>query len=229
VFGDFFYVDLKSMSNIENIPVDFIIKRGLWDSRPRKLIFLKDLITFDDKSSDGDTLASIKKEDIKDFRYGIIWLNGFRFIIGREYQIYIRSHTNQIIKLNFSTFYGINKKNLHEKYRGIVDTLWDLYFSDVVRKLLLDFYSGKTINVCDVLISSDSVIIQSKGLFKTVKHDISWNQLQTRAYATYFAIYSSENPADINKSYKYLDDWNTAVLYSVIRTIVRERTKDINI
>ena len=228
MFGDFL-CRFKSMNIKEEHKLfEFIIKRGIWDSRPRKLIISDDCITFDDKSGEGDTLACFKKQDIKDCRYGVVWFHGLKFTIGREYQIYIRNREDQVIKINFSTFYGIKKQEYHKKSLAIINKLWDLYFSDVARKLISDFYEGKTINVCDVDISKSGVTIQSNGLFKTIKNGITWDKLQTRSYVTYFAIYSSENPADINKSYKYLDDWNTMVLYSVLRTIVRENNKEID-
>ncbi len=219
-----FLCRFKSMNNAEeHKSFEFFIKRGMWDSRPRKLILSKDCMTFDDKSGEGDTLACFKKEEIKDCRYGVVWLHGLYFVIGRDYQIYIRNTEDQVIKINFSTFYGIKKNEYHDKCLEIINALWDLYFGSIAEKLIIDFYEGKIIHVCDVDISETGVTIQSKGLFKTVKKEITWDKLQTRAYVTYFAIYSSENPTDINKSYKYMDDWNVIVLNGVLRTIIREK------
>jgi hypothetical protein len=49
--------------------------------------------------------------------------------------------------------------------------------------------------------------------------------LKTRIYQTYYAICSSKNPADINKSYNYLEDYNAWTLRIVMEHILTEKQK----
>jgi hypothetical protein len=65
------------------------------------------------------------------------------------------------------------------------------------------------------------------GIIKEEPKTIPWEEVRTRDYRNYFAIYSIENPTNINRGYNYKDDWNTGVLYSVVRTILN--TKKIEI
>ena len=49
---------------------------------------------------------------------------------------------------------------------------------------------------------------------------IEWNNVRIKSYISYFAIYSSVNPSEINRGYSYLNDWNTYVLFKVLRNIL---------
>lgn len=204
----------------------YIIKRGLWDSRPRKLLLTNEYIEFEDKIVGEGKPIRIEKGQIKEYRFGIVWLKGLKFYIGRQYQIYIRTHDERELKIDFLTFYGINKNELSAKYIDIVKNIFTLYFTDIVKGFLEKYYNGETIEICSVKINKDFVTIQSDGLFKTISNDIPWEKLKTKSYKTYYAVYSSENTADINKSYKFLDDYNTSILRCVLDTIVQSRNAD---
>jgi hypothetical protein len=49
--------------------------------------------------------TEILKENITDFRYGIKWIRGFEFIIGRQYQIFIKDTNDKTIRFIFRTYY----------------------------------------------------------------------------------------------------------------------------
>ncbi|MDF2550726.1 MAG: hypothetical protein K0R77_1 [Chryseobacterium sp.] len=82
---------------------EFTIVRGLFDNRKRQLILDKNFIKFESKDRKGDLFTVINKEDITGIRYGIQFINGYSFYIGREYLIYIKTISNQEIKINFCT------------------------------------------------------------------------------------------------------------------------------
>ena len=61
------------------------------------------------------------------------------------------------------------------------------------------------------------------AIFKHKRVEISWENIRTKSYHTYFAIYSVENPSEINRGYNYKEDWNTNVLHSVLRTLLKRK------
>ena len=63
---------------------------------------------------ENDLLTQIDKEEINDIRYGISWIRGIDFTIGRIYCIDIRNRNNKVIKIRLRSLYGINKMNLHK-------------------------------------------------------------------------------------------------------------------
>jgi hypothetical protein len=203
----------------------FVIKRGLWDSRPRTLHLHSDYIEFDDQSLRDEKPTRLLKEELKDYRFGIVWLHGLKFCIGRQYTILMRTINDRELKISFQTYYGIKKEILNEKYLGIVNTIINLYFADIVDELLKKFTSGESIVICGVELNKEAVILEHKGLFRNSSILIPWDDVKTRIYQTYYAICSSKNPADINKSYNYLEDYNAWTLRIVMEHILTEKQK----
>lgn len=217
---------MESLSRVTDR--SFIIKRGLWDSRPRRLRLHADYIEFDNKSANDENPTRLLKEDIKEYRFGIVWLQGLKFYIGRQYQVFIRASDGRELQIDFLTYYGIKKEILNAKYWDILDTISSLYFSDILNELFTKFQNGESIVVCGVELNQDAVILEHKGLFRNSRIEIPWEDVKTRLYQTYYAIYSSKNPADINKSYKYLDDYNAWILRTIMENILDEKRKTQN-
>ena len=74
-----------------------------------------------------------------------------------------------------------------------------------------------------MVFTKDYISLKVDNLFKQKEIKILWNDIRTKNYQTYFSIYSITNPKDLNKAFSYLDDWNTGIIYSVLRTILRDK------
>jgi len=72
------------------------------------------------------------------------------------------------------------------------------------------------------LFTKENIELHISGIFNQKKVVIPWEKIRTKAYYSYFSIYSFDNPSEINRGYSYKDDWNTNVLYSVTRTLLKE-------
>lgn len=199
------------------------IKKSFFTNNDRELIINFDMISFEEKYSVNTSLTQFNKSEIKDYRYGIKWIRGYKFIIGRDYQIFIRNHDNKVLKLNFKSFYGINRNIHSQKFASIVNSLWKFIFSEITSNFLERFQNKDEFTIGEVHFKEEGIIIQTYSLLKKRETVILWENVRTKNYRTYFAIYSQENPAEINRSYSYKDDWNTGVLYSVIRTILKNK------
>jgi hypothetical protein len=207
--------------------IHFSIKRGLLDNRERKLIINPESIKFENKDSKSDTYTQFNKDSIVEYRYGIKWIEGIYFTIGREYQIFIRNNENNILKISFKSIYGLNKKEYQNKYAEIVNSIWNYFFSEISESYLTKFQNNEKFSIGNVMFTKNKLTIYVNGIIKEEPKTIPWEEVRTRDYQTYFAIYSIENPTNINRGYNYLNDWNTGVLYSVVRTILN--TKKIEI
>ncbi len=191
------------------------IKRWPFDKGLSKLILSRDFIDCNG--------ICIEKNDIAECRYGIRWLEGLKFTIGREYQIFIKSKNSQIVKISFKTFYGINKKELWEKYATILNKIWSYYFSEITDEYLDKFNTGQAVTIAGVKISSDNVVIKSTAGFNEKDVAIDWADLGAKDYVTYFALYSLADSANVNCGFKYKDVWNTWVLQSFISTVLKQK------
>lgn len=200
----------------------FFIKRGFSDGHLRELLFNQDFLKFEANDTLNNTHIIFKKEDITDYRYGIRWIR-FELTYGREYQIFIRNKENKIIKISFKSYFGRKKKALNNLYIDILEELWQFYFSEITNEFLTKHKYNEEFSVGDVVFTNEGIVFNVSGIFNQKKVTIPWEQVRTRNYHSYFSIYAANNPSEINRGYNYHEDWNTSVLYSVLRTILRDK------
>lgn len=181
--------------------------------RDRELIITDEYIEFDDND-----LASAKPtrfyiSDIAAFRHGIKWIKGYQFIVGRIYCVDIKSKDERVIKIRLKSLYGINRKKLTQKYVDIVNALHDNIFDNFSRTYLDQFAKSIKFEILGVTFTASGL------LFNNDKKLIEWGDVGTKSYSTYYAIFSKSNPA-VYKTFEFLTDWNTGILYSVSRQIL---------
>lgn len=161
--------------------------------------------------------ASLSKLDIDEIRHGVkkfIWFDGIYF--GRKYCIDVKSHSGTVIRIRLQSAYGIRRKRLYKKYRIIVDALWENYMRDVAENFV-NFYKNKI--DFDLL----GILFSQAGIQLSKQSDlIPWEDVGTKNYYRYYAIFSKENPT-IYKAFYYLEDWNTSILYYVSRSILKAK------
>lgn len=189
------------------------------DNYKRELHLHPDFIKFEDKDLVNSGFTSFRTNEIKEFCYGITLYQHY-IVFGREYQVLIRNFNDEILKIKFTSYFGIKKSNVHELYAEIINSIWDLYFKEKTTEFIKDFEKGESFYIGDVIINPEGVIITVSKILKQEKKLILWNDVGIRKYTTYISIYSKENPSDFNRGYSYQKDWNTFVLYSVINTII---------
>lgn len=211
------------MPVIEEVPgINVYIQRGLIDRKKRLLIITPDFVQFDD--GNGLALpARFEKNEICEYRFGVNWIKGLEFTIGREYVIFIGSLSGQTIKISFKTFYGIRKKEYHKLSNDILAALWLFFFDDITTKHYQAFQSGVDITIGRATLTKEAVIIKERALLKEKQTIIPWEQLAIKDYYTYLAIFSAVDAANTHATFSYLKEWNTGVLFSLVNTILKNR------
>jgi hypothetical protein len=207
---------------VENIELEFTIKRGITDNAPRKLILNPKFIQFESNDLTTNLYTIFDKNEISEFRYGMKWIT-FKITFGREYFVYIKNNQNKIIKINFATYFGRRKKEYHKLYSDIVQNLREIYFNEKVIELLKKYEKNEEFTIGEVAFNKDGIKIKVSGIVSLAEKTIEWNNIRTKTYISYFSIYSAEEPSKTNRGYSYLNDWNTSVLYSVLRTILKNK------
>ncbi|TDP02495.1 hypothetical protein [Flavobacterium sp. 245] len=195
------------------------IKRSLLDNYERELHLHADFIKFEDKDLRNNGFTSFKTDEIKEFCFGTT-LYQYRIVFGREYQILVKNFDNEILDIKFKSYFGIKKYKSHELYVEIVNAIWDLYFTKQVYSFIKEFEAGESFYIGEVNINPEGVVIFVSRLLKQEKKLIPWEDVALRKYSSYVSIYSSKNPLDFNRGYSYKKDWNTLVLYNVIKNIL---------
>ena len=202
--------------------INVCIQRGIFDRRQRQLIIIPDFIQFEDKGY-SNSFTKFIGDEICEYRYGIKFIKGLEFTIGREFLIFIRNSSSEILKINFRAFYNIRREESYKLSDDILRALWKFYFSNIANVFIKEFYEGQEITVGRALITQEAIIVSDPGILRVDQTVISWEDLATKDYHNYFAIYSSKDASKINATFSYLNDWNTGVLFSVVRTILNNR------
>jgi hypothetical protein len=204
--------------NIQDIRT--LIKRGFLDNAERQLVISPEYLELEENNLRSAPLTRFNKSEIAECRFGVKWHSGIYFMIGREFQIFIRNREKQVLKINFNSYLGIGKKRSGDLYVEIVEKLLRFYFHDIMNDSLNKFLVGEDFQIGEVKISKQGVTIKINSFVAEQENFIPWNKIGTRDYQTYFAIFSIEDSANINKGFSYLNDWNTIVLAKVVQAIL---------
>jgi hypothetical protein len=202
---------LAEMTSTLNIK----IKSSFLD-RDRQLIIDKDYIEFDNKDLISEPPTKFLKQDIVSFRHGVKWINGYQFVIGRIYCVDVLSSSGEAMKMRLKSLYGINKKKVTTKYSQIVNALYDNIFDHITKEYLKQFSESKEFEILGVRFTNDGLNINDK------QGVIPWEDLGTKSYSTYYALFSKAKP-NRYKAFEFLNDWNTGILYSVSMQILKEK------
>jgi hypothetical protein len=192
-------------------PIELTIKSSILDKH-RHLIIDPGYLEFEDYAPP----TRFEKNEITAFRCGLKWIQGYQFVIGRIYIVEVKSSDNRIIKIRLKSLYGVNKGILHQKFVTIVDALADNYFDDISRSYLEKFDQNEPIKVEDVSFNAEGVSWNKNMQI------IKWDDVGTKTYRTYYSIFSKSNPS-VYKTFEYLSDWNSEVIYSVSRGILMSK------
>jgi len=199
----------------------WLIKQGYFDRKPKNLLFTSQSITFGSQKLSVPTTIDLSHVAPIQYRFGIKWVRGFEFTVGRKYQLSIKNNDDEMIKISFGSYYGINKTFLHKQYTEILNQLWATYFDGLVDHYLALFDQKTSFTLANVNFDELGVKIKATNFINEQEKSLAWTDVGTKNYLTYFAIFSKQNPSKINKGYSYLNDWNTGILYSVIETILK--------
>ncbi len=201
-----------------NNTVELSIRKGITENNPQRLIISDQFIQYDNFKK---TPTKFLKTDIKDCRFGIRWIE-VEFTIGREYQVFIRNKKDELLKIQFKSYFGYKKTQLLNDYNTILENLWNFYFDDIAQSFIDQFWENKPFFIDKTQISKEGITIKLDKVLKQKEVLIKWEDAGTTDYVTYFVIYSKSDQRNINRAFYYLEDWNTHILYSVVRTILRD-------
>jgi hypothetical protein len=190
--------------------IELLVRPTIFD-KEKTLIITPEFIEFDN--------TNLSKFEISELRYGVKAIKGYRFRIGRIYCIDVKNFTGTIVKIRLKSIYRINKKKLGQKYKIIVEALFENFFNDMSNSFIKNFYDGIEFDLAGIKFKKEGILIDKKSEI------ISWEDLGTKNYSTYYFMFSKSNPNKY-KAVNYLTDWNTSVLYSVSRTILK--AKEVN-
>lgn len=167
---------------------------------------------------DQEVIAKFETNDIEAFRFGVRWIHGFEFTIGRLYCIDIRSSSNKKMKIRLRSLYGMNKKKLNEKFRLIIEHLYRYYFDEKISGCINSIENGEELELAGVIFRNEGIYLDSRKK----NNLITWEDLHTRAYSYYYTMASFKDPA-YYRAFTYLTDWNAGMIYAISRQLLSNK------
>ena len=204
---------------MKNKDLEFTIRRGILDNAPRKLILNPEFIKFESNDLVTNLYTIFQSKEIAEIRFGMKWIS-FEVTFGREYLIFIRNTEKKVIKINFKTYFGNKKTEYQNLYRDIVVKLEELYFGKIVDDYLEKYEKRENFQIGEVFFTKDNIKIAVSGILKETERIISWENIRIKEYYSYIALYSAEDPENINRGFSYLEDWNSLVLCSFMKSVL---------
>jgi hypothetical protein len=186
------------------------IKPNILD-RKRKLIISLDLISYEDSNWKDIPDTTFKKGEIAGFRFGIEPIQGYAFTIGRRYCVDILGEDNRIIKISFTSLYKIRQQQLYKNYVAIIDAFLHTHQDNILNRYVESFNQDSSVEILGTTFGQDSI--------KFNGHNIPYEDLGCKEYTGYYALFSKSNPK-IYKTYSYLNDWNSAAVYSISKRLL---------
>lgn len=168
-----------------------------------------------EKPSSVRSIDCVAAENITGFRYGVNWINGYAFSIGRQYFIEIQNDQQKITTIKLGSYYGIRKKLYGKIWQDIIQQLWRNYFVNVFNYYYELYNIQQTFVLCGIK-------FHETGIGWEPQRILLWNEIAISNYQTYFMIYNNNNRRQI-KSRSFANDWNAVVLQALLKKIVEER------
>ena len=195
--------------------IDTTIRRGIFDNTKRSLKINSQFIEFKEDDLIASPPTRFMKDDIAEFCFGSYPIRGIYFYVGRQFEFRIRDNNQKVIKISFKYYYGIRSKELRKLYLDIFNALWSFYFGVQAAQFIERFNAGKIVRIGEVGMTENGIHFEDKGLI------IPWPLLGIKFYAEHFTIYSKNNSQTVSRSFYFIDNWNTAVLASVVEEILK--------
>lgn len=204
---------------------EFYADVKVWPLSRKKhtLLISKDIIKYNSPGMLGESFKVFASNEISAFRWGVKWLKGLEFPIGREYQLFIRNNSNEEISIRFRTYYRFGRKRLDKLFNDILQSAWKFIFLPMVKNYLDRFAAGEEFELCGVRFIDSGIYIKAMRFVDEETKFIPWDKVGTHLYRSYVALYSLSNPTDINRGYYFHTDWNASILNSVVTSILKHK------
>jgi len=182
--------------------------------RRRTLRLNPTYLEYENKDSDAKRFTRVSKEDMLDIKHSMTWIIWYRFYVGCDFRIDIRTRENGILKIRFVSYFRQNS-TYQKAYELITDYLWDHYFRDIEQDYMQEFAARQELVVCGVWLTAAGAFFSSDGLLT------EWADVGVKEYEEYFALYNKRK-TEQNKRIEF-DEWESHILFSVISLLLEQK------
>ncbi|WP_137759935.1 hypothetical protein [Pontibacter sp. SGAir0037] len=180
----------------------------------RRLILAPDYLEYENSPLQSSPFTRINKEDIVDIKHDLEFILWYRFYVGCDFTLDVKSQDGHILSVRFKSYFSKND-SYREIYAKIVDIIWDYYLSGLVEKWKERLFAKKSVELKDVLLTEEGVFLLDQ------QYLIYWEDVEVKEYNDYYAVFSKSQPV-YNKILRY-NEWGSEVLYSLATSLTKGR------
>jgi len=159
----------------------------------------------------------ICKEEMCDIKHSMEWIYWYRFWVGCDFRIEIKTKSQGICKLQFVSYFGQN--SAYQKiYARIVDRMWTYYLNDMVNAQLQELAKVPAMDIGGLKLSIGGVGFDEQAPLTP------WQQVGVKEYDSYYAVYDQDNPA-LHKRIE-VDAWGSELLFGMIAALKEAKCKE---
>ncbi|MDX5483091.1 MAG: hypothetical protein LPK07_15540, partial [Hymenobacteraceae bacterium] len=123
--------------------IAYKLSGGLFD-RKRRLRLTPNYLEYESEYLRPNHLTRVYKEDIADIKHDMEWIYWYRFLVGCEFRVEVKTKAGAVLSIKFVSYFNKNAA-YQEAYETIVDRLWEFYLDDIVDSYLDTFSATHTI------------------------------------------------------------------------------------
>lgn len=181
--------------------------------RKRTLRLSPAYIEYENKDYSAGRYTRVSKEDILDIKHSMSWIIWYRFYVGCDFRIDVRTREHGILKIRFVSYFRQNSA-YQKSYERITDYMWEHYFSDIEEAYMQEFAAKQDLRLCGVWLTAEGAYFAHDGQLT------EWPDVAVKEYEEYFALYNRQNPEQ-NKRIEF-DEWESHILFSVVSLLGQE-------
>ena len=192
-------------------PLDYEISDVLQLTAGKKLFVGDNEIVYTRRSFRGTKQTIIPIKELTGFRYGVEWIHGLKFVIGRSYVFWFKS-ANTTIRVSITSLYRMNFNDQWEKYQSVYKKVWNSIAGRMVEYNLDKINKGEAVilNEVEIKRTGISYVRSGKSVF------LFLTEISLKIYQTYFVIHDKKDSSLSYISFSYKEDWNSLVLQETL-------------
>ncbi len=196
-----------AMEDAENL--SFNLSAGMFD-RKRTLRLAPDYFEYEVNYFNPGQLTRIYREDILDIKFNMNWIIWYRFFVGCDFRIDVKTSEKSIFQIKFVSYFEKNNAYIRA-YNSIVNWMWEHYLRGIIDTYLQEFYQTHELQIRQVRMTDEGVY------FINQDHLAYWEEVGVKEYEDYFAIFNQSYP-ELNERILF-NEWESEILLGMIEAL----------
>ncbi|MFT2007405.1 hypothetical protein ACMA1I_01915 [Pontibacter sp. 13R65] len=186
--------------------------------RKHTLRLTPEYVAYEAGNKKSGLFTKVEKDSIADIRQDMNWIIWYRFYVGCEFKIDIKTNDDNVLKINFTSYF--NKTGTYiQLYNEITDHLLKYFLNEKVMLHVQQLQKGKVVELQEARLSKQGIALAAEETLLT------WEEVRVKLYPNFFVIYKHDNPEIYKQVYYYA--WESEVLLGVIEHIINDEEASI--